>query len=369
MGTRGYVSFRKAGTQTLTFQYTSGNHRLDIVGVDVVDGNGNVLAKDYHGGFTGGQKSNNVYTLDIPKAGAYVLRYFVAGTKRSDFSSNGTITFSEKIGVPVVLYDLVAEKTEKAEAAQRKTLADGTGATTTETPVIYDRSDWTITADGWNADNGTGKVEAIIDGKTNTYWHSDYTNNNQDMPHWFMVDMKKAQKVGAVGIVTRQAAVGVNGHIKDYEIWTGTDANSLTKQTEGTLTYSLDEEWINLPQQVDAQYVKVVIKSAQNGRKFACCAEFRVASANPNADVPLTTFEIDEPVSRQWTPNSWTVVESDKIPYKVLEQDEVYPNIYAKTMDVRFNEDKGTLNVAFNYQSGSNRLNIVGVDLLDASVS
>ena len=79
------------------------------------------------------------------------------------------------------------------------------------------------------------------------------------MPHWFMVDMKKAQKVGAVGIVTRQAAVGVNGHIKDYEIWTGTDANSLTKQTEGTLTYSLDEEWIDLPQQVDAQYVKVVI--------------------------------------------------------------------------------------------------------------
>lgn len=369
MGTRGYVSFRKAGTQTLTFQYTSGSHRLDIVGVDVVDGNGNVLAKDYHGGFTGGQKSNNVYTLDIPKAGAYVLRYFVAGTKRSDFSSNGTITFSEKIGVPVVLYDLVAEKTEKAQAAQRKALADDAEATTTETPVIYDRSDWTITADGWNTDNGTGKVEAMIDGNTNTYWHSDYTNNNQDMPHWFMVDMKKTQKVGAVGIVTRQAAVGVNGHIKDYEIWTGTDANSLTKQTEGTLTYSLDEVWIDLPQQVDAQYVKVVIKSAQNGRKFACCAEFRVASANPNADVPLTTFEIDEPISRQWTPDSWTVVESDKIPYKVVEQDETYPNIYAKTMNVRFNEDKGTLNVAFNYQSGSNRLNIVGVDLLDASGS
>lgn len=234
MGTRGYVSFRKAGTQTLTFQYTSGNHRLDIVGVDVVDGNGNVLAKDYHGGFTGGQKKDNVYTLDIPKAGAYVLRYFVAGTKRSDFNSNGTITFSEKIGVPVVLYDLVTRVRDNIQ---------------------------------------------------------------------------------------------------------------------------------------DAQYVKVVIKSAQNGRKFACCAESRVASANPNADVPLTTFEIDEPVSRQWTPNSWTVVESDKIPYKVIEQDEAYPNIYAKTMDVRFNEDKGTLNVAFNYQSGSNRLNIVGVDLLDASGS
>lgn len=32
MGARGYVSFRKTGKQTLTFQYTSGSHRLDIVG-------------------------------------------------------------------------------------------------------------------------------------------------------------------------------------------------------------------------------------------------------------------------------------------------------------------------------------------------
>lgn len=370
MGTRGYVSFRKAGSQTLTFQYTSGNHRLDIVGVDVVDGNGNVLAKDYHGGFTGGQKSNNVYTLDIPKAGAYVLRYFVAGTKRSDFSSNGTITFSEKIGVPVVLYDLVAGKTEKAELAQRKAQADNTEATTSETPVIYDRSDWVITADGWNSDNGTGKAEAMIDGKTNTYWHSHYSDNtNKAMPHWFMADMKQVQKVGAVGIVTRQAASSINGHIKDFEIWTGTDSTALAKQYEGTLTYSLDEVWVDLPQQVDAQFVKVVIKSSQNGKEFACCAEFRVASSNPNADVPLTTFEIDENVNRTWTPNSWTVVESDKIPYKVIEQDEAYPNIYAKTMDVQFNEDKGTLNMAFNYSSGANRLNLVGVDLLDASGS
>lgn len=97
MGARGYVSFRKTGKQTLTFQYTSGNHRLDIVGVDVVDGTGKVLASDYHSGFTGGQKSNNVYTLDIPQTGAYVLRYFVAGTKRSDFSSNGTVSFSQKL--------------------------------------------------------------------------------------------------------------------------------------------------------------------------------------------------------------------------------------------------------------------------------
>lgn len=375
MGTRGYVSFRKAGSQTLTFQYTSGNHRLDIVGVDVVDGTGKVIASDYHSGYTGGQKSNNVYTLNIPEAGAYVLRYFVAGTKRSDFNSNGTITFSEKIGVPVVIYDLIEKKGEEQTASLHKVSkkaeseTTGTGESTTAAPTIYDRTGWTVSVDGWNSDNKTGQAEAIIDGNTSTYWHSDYTKTAQNMPHWFMVDMKKVQTVGSVGFVTRQAAVGINGHIKEFEIWTGTDADNLTKQTEGTLTYSLSEVWVDLPQAVEAQYVKVVIKSAQNGQKFACCAEFRVASSNPNADVPLTTFDIDEQVTRNWTPASWTQVADTDIPWRVKEQDEAAPNIYAKEMNVKFDNDKGTLTTTLNYTSGSNRLNIVGVDLLDEAKS
>lgn len=368
-GTRGYISFRKAGEQTITFQYTSGNHRLDIVGVDVVDGTGKVVASDYHGGYTGGQKSNNVYTLNIPEAGAYVLRYFVAGTVRSDFSSNGTITFSEKVAVPVVIYDLVEKKDEAATSSLHKVLKhDATESTddVTETPVIYDRTGWEVFVDGWNKDGASGKAEAIIDGDTNTYWHSDYTNNNQNMPHYFMLDMKQVQKVGAVGIITRQAAVGVNGHIKDYEIWTGADSTQLAKQCEGTLTYSLDEVWIPLPAQVDARFVKVVIKSAQNGAKFACCAECHIASSDPYAEVPLTKFEVDETTMRNWTPTSWTEVADADIPWRVKEQNEAYPDIQAKTMEVEYELDKGTFTTTFNYSSGANRLNIVGVDLLDA---
>lgn len=366
-GTRGYVSFRKAGKQTITFEYTSGNHRLDIVGVDIIDGQGNVLASDYHGGYTGGQKNNNVYHLNVPNTGAYVLRYFVAGTTRSDFNSNGKITFSEKIGVPVVVYDLVEKPAAKATATRLTNSIQIKDASTAATAnnVIYDRTGWTVSVDGWNSDNGTGTAEAIIDGNTNTYWHSDYTNTNQNMPHWFMVDMKKTQTVGSVGFVTRQAAVSVNGHIKNYEIWTGNSENNLTKQTEGTLTYSLGEVWVDLPKTVEARYIKVVINSAQNGQKFACCAEFRVAASNPTADVALTTFEIDEEIQRNWTPSSWTVVEDKDIPWRVKEQDEKYPQILAKKMDVAFEQDKGTLTTTFNYSSGNNRLNLVGVDLID----
>lgn len=368
MGTRGYVAFRKAGKQTITFQYTSGNHRLDIVGVDVVDGTGKVIASDYHSGYTGGAKSDNVFTLDIPQTGAYVLRYFVAGTKRSDFNSNGTITFSEKISVPVVVYDLVAG-TDSKQSARTETQADESATEADDNP-IYDRTGWTVSVDGWNNDNGTGKAEAIIDGDISTYWHSHYDNStNKNMPHWFMVDMKQSQPVEYLGFVTRQDAITINGHIKNYEVWTGDSETSLTQQMTGTLTYSLDEVWVKLPKQVNARYVKVVINSSQNGAVFACVAEFRVAKSNPMADQALTRFEVDDEVLREWTPEVWTEVADSDIPWRVKEQDQAYPNIQAKTMDVAFTEGGGTLKTTFNYQSGTRRLDIVGVDLLDASGS
>lgn len=363
-GTRGYISFRKAGEQTITFQYTSGNHRLDIVGVDVVDGKGNVLAKDYHGGFTGGQKSNNVYTLNIPEAGAYVLRYFVAGTTRSDFSSNGTITFSEKVAVPVVLYDLIAGEKQEVKAHKIKAQSAADNMT------VYDRTGWVVTVDGWNSDAGTGTADAIIDGNINTYWHSHYSDNtNKAMPHWFMVDMQKSRTVASVGIVTRQAESNINGHIKDFEIYTGDDADNLTKQYSGTLTYSKDQVWVALPQAVTARYVKVLIKSSQNGAAFACCAEFNVSPDNPYAEQTVTDFDVDDEAIRQWQPSSWTEMASDDIPWRVKEQDQAAPNVLEKSMDVNFNVGGGTFTTTFNYASGNNRLDMVGVDLLDESNS
>lgn len=370
MGARGYITFRKAGKQTLTFQYTSGNHRLDIVGVDIVDGLGNVKASDYHHGFTGGMKQNNVFTLDVPATGAYVLRYFVAGTKRSDFNSNGTITFSEKVSVPVVVYDLVAGKSQPASVSTPKVQADETGSADTSTPIIYDRTDWTVSVDGWNNDNGTGRATAIIDGDKQTYWHSHYDDaTNKNMPHWFMVDMKRSQPVEYVAFTTRQAAKSVNGHIKEYEIWTGDTSTNLTKQMSGTLDYSLDEVWVKLPAKVNARYVKVVINSSQNGAVFACVAEFRVASANPFADQALTEFNADDTALRMWDASTWQTVADNDIPWKVKEEDVTYPDVMAKTMKVKFNEGHGHLNTSFNYSSGNNRLDILGADLLDANNS
>ena len=85
------VTINEAGAITVTFQYTSGTQRLDMDGVDLIDGSGNVVASDYHHGYTGTYKDGNVYTLVVNATGDYTLRYWVT---QGDYlyNTNGTIT-------------------------------------------------------------------------------------------------------------------------------------------------------------------------------------------------------------------------------------------------------------------------------------
>lgn len=107
LGVQGYLAILGSGTQTVTFQYTSGNHRLDIAGVDIVNLSGTVVASDYHKGYTGGAKSNNVYTLNIPEPGFYLVRYFrdAVTDAQASFNSNGTITWSCQVIAPEPVFD------------------------------------------------------------------------------------------------------------------------------------------------------------------------------------------------------------------------------------------------------------------------
>jgi len=73
---QGKVSVSAAGEWSLDFQYTSGRHRLNITGVDLVKDSA-VVASDYHSGFAGRAASENTYRLKVPEAGEYILRYFV----------------------------------------------------------------------------------------------------------------------------------------------------------------------------------------------------------------------------------------------------------------------------------------------------
>lgn len=84
---------RSIGELCVKYQYGQGPNRLNIIGIDLLNQENQVVASDYHIGFTGSKHENNIYKLAVPNAGKFKLRYFVQ-TKTEPITSSGTITTS-----------------------------------------------------------------------------------------------------------------------------------------------------------------------------------------------------------------------------------------------------------------------------------
>ena len=116
-----------AGLLTVTFKYKNGNNRLDILGVDILNANQEVVAYDYHFGFSGGSKVNNKYSIQIPADGEYTMRYWVTFCAEEN-TSNGDIAFAH-FGNPQTL------SVNKVYRLKNTGLKDGT--TTAPSTYLY----------------------------------------------------------------------------------------------------------------------------------------------------------------------------------------------------------------------------------------
>ena len=96
------ITVTENGNIVVTFTHNGGQHMLNIMGVDVIDAEGNVVAHDYHYGSAGGNHINNVYTLENLTAGAELtLRSFVydnTGTNDRTNSAQGYYTITNATG-------------------------------------------------------------------------------------------------------------------------------------------------------------------------------------------------------------------------------------------------------------------------------
>ena len=100
------VTIPANGDVKIGFTYTGGNHALNVIGVDIVDINGETVKSLYEAKHAGGDYVEEVFTLSGVEAGNYTLRYFVAnlGANNGDPNqSNGDIVVKNaKITYPEV---------------------------------------------------------------------------------------------------------------------------------------------------------------------------------------------------------------------------------------------------------------------------
>lgn len=176
------------------------------------------------------------------------------------------------------------------------------GAMTTSAQVLQ-RAGWTVTTSGECDDSNTGHAAAIIDGKNDTYWHSNWGNTNgsgdtsKKLPQFFQLDLGSAQDFQTIGYMPRKN-VKYNGVVKGYKLYVSdspfeTVGNGKTAAQivsalgdpamEGTFSYEGENtaslKTATATSVLRGRYVLFVVTDAvaTTNDHYASCAEFYLA--------------------------------------------------------------------------------------------
>ena len=97
------VELKKGQRVEVEVKYTSGSHRLNFGGADLLDAQNNIAASDYHAGFSGSNSENNTFVFNAPYDGTFTVRVFVEDkTESINASSNLAVrVYDAKEGVVV----------------------------------------------------------------------------------------------------------------------------------------------------------------------------------------------------------------------------------------------------------------------------
>ena len=336
---RGYLVFREAGDCTITFDYTKGSNKLQILGVDILDLEGKVVDNDYHYGSTGTSDSNREYTVTIPEVGAYMVRIFVTNTggNGEGYSSEGTITYSKKVTLPSHVYDLASSETPKltpemaAESSkititpEEGELTASAGKRTTWTSGLSQFSDW---SEALPEGMSTPTAKAIYLDKHynikagNLTVLFDYTSGSHGL------NLLGVQLINSNGIVSSDYHVGFTG---------GSDSNN---------SYV-----VTVPKD-DAYIVRLFVDRKSNG-----------VQGNGNIDFTLSAVAS---ISGNTHKDSWTSAWTGYANWTGTLPTGTTASGTAKYKDTDiYSIEKGELSILFDYTGGDHGLYMLGVQLID----
>ena len=142
---------------------------------------------------------------------------------------------------------------------------------------FVDRRAWKAIASSFQ--EGEGNPHHILDGNTNTIWHSQYGPTKATGPHFVTVDMAAPLAVKAVTVMPRPD--GGNGRIRDYELYLSVDGRDFGAPVlSGTLRNDDTIQTLNLAAPRTARFLKLVWKSEYSGQNLGSLAELNIVTAD-----------------------------------------------------------------------------------------
>jgi len=121
--------------------------------------------------------------------------------------------------------------------------------------------------------NYPGLAVMSFDDDPETIWHTRWSTGSDPYPHEIQVDMGETYRIYSFTYLTRQD--GVNGRIKDYELYISEDAQNWGDPVStGSFVNTSSPQSINFPEGVIGKYFRLMALSEVNGNAWASAAEF-----------------------------------------------------------------------------------------------
>ncbi|NDV47393.1 DUF4959 domain-containing protein [Paludibacter sp. 221] len=148
-----------------------------------------------------------------------------------------------------------------------------------------------------------GKITAILDGKSESFWHTSYSNPDLDYPHWFIIDLKEPTSFTQYSIMGREDEGNRKKTQKGQRIYVCTEENADISGAESTwkpedwlwnnIQYndfnneSADEQKYLISIEKPIRFIKVYFgeeDGAKGEGKYAAVAEFALYNMVPDED-------------------------------------------------------------------------------------
>jgi len=136
--------------------------------------------------------------------------------------------------------------------------------------ATYQKTGWLVTTDSYESASAYSPGNCVIDNKPGTIWHTPWSSNVTQFPHWLQVNYGRQMNIRGFRYLPRQDME--NGRIKDFEFYTSNDASNWNKVASGTFPNSASPQTVTFAE-ANCRYVKLIGKNEVNGKAFASMAE------------------------------------------------------------------------------------------------
>jgi beta-galactosidase len=247
-----------------------------------------------------GDDAGELGKLDVPVTSPVLIERDRSGKVRFDSGTpNAEIEYRIDGGAWLKWRAPFAVKTAcKVEAKASAPGMIAAAVSSRDFPFVLPRDTWKI-ARADSEQKNEGEAVRAIDGKPDTYWHTQWQGGEPRPPHEIVVDLGVNAELSGITVLPRQEQE--NGRIGEYEVYTSLDGNDWgAPAAKGKFSGGQSLERVAFKKPIAVRYLRLVALSESHGNPWSAIAELDViALRSLEAPQPRDDWSISKVSSEQ----------------------------------------------------------------------